>query len=263
VRAHLDSAERELRRAPVTGLTLSQRAARARAIDRLHGYWVRGVFPQNTDFPDERVPYFIDGAGTRCAMAHLIEQAGDAKFVARVAATQNNARIRDLQGDPELLAWLDGNGITVAEAARIQPAYGCEGVARPPCPGFPTLPSGAQPVSTGYKMTTGMSVGVDVLAVALNGLARTSLSPTVTGAIGIATGVLGIAVGAPNFDESGSRRTFGFVNAGAGAVSAAIGVYRLTSVYRITRKSSPLSEVRFAPWIGSRGAPGFSGRVTF
>jgi len=257
VRAHLESAERELRVAPVAGLTLSQRAARERALERLHEYWVRGVFPRNTDFPNERVPYFIDRHGTRCAMAHLIEQAGDAEFVARVTATQNNAPIRDWQGDPELVAWVDANGITAIEAARIQPAYGCEGVARPPCPELPNLPSGTSQASTGYKTTTGMSVGVDVLAVALNSLARTGLSPTVTGAIGIASGALGIVVGAPNFNESGSRRTLGFVNAGVGAVSAAIGVYRLTG------KRPAVTPVSFAPWVSTNGAPGLSGRITF
>ena len=76
VRAHLDSAERELRAAAVTGLSISQRAARARALDRLHEYWVRGVYPRNTDFLRQFVPYFIDRNHTRCAMAYLIEQSG-------------------------------------------------------------------------------------------------------------------------------------------------------------------------------------------
>jgi hypothetical protein len=77
------------------------------------------------------------------------------------------------------------------------------------------------------------------------------------GAVGIVTGVAGIAIGAPYFDASGSRRTLGFVNAGVGAVSAAIGVYRLTG------KRSTVTPVSFAPWFRPDGAPGLSGRITF
>jgi len=253
VRAHLDSAERELRGAPVTGLTAPQRAARAIALDRLHEYWVRGVFPQNTDFPDERVPYFIDRYGTRCAMAYLIEQSGQGEFVARVAATRNNARIRELRSDPQLVTWLDDNGLTVADAARIQPEYcwthPCTDPLCGPCPPVP-------PASTGYKAATGLSVAADVLAVAL-GAAPTRLSRSLTGALSVATGVVGIAIGAPNFDQSGSRRTLGFVNAGAGAVSVALGMHRLTG------KPATVAAVSFAPWFSANGASGLSGRITF
>src|SRR5438094_164210 len=125
IRAHLDSVERELRAKDVSLLAPGQREARLRNLDVLHGYWVRGVFPQNTDFPGQRVPYFIDRYGTRCAMAYLIEQSGEGDLVTRVAATHNNARIPELRTDPDLGAWLWRNGITLEEAARIQPAYGC------------------------------------------------------------------------------------------------------------------------------------------
>jgi hypothetical protein len=253
VRAHLDSAEREVRAAPVTGLMVSQRAARARALDRLHAYWVRGVFPKNTDFPGKLVPYFIDRTGTRCAMAHLIEQSGSGDFVARVAETNNNARVPELRNDPELVAWLDANGLTLQEAARIQPAY----CGLPPeqqlIPCQEPVPAVA---SAGYKTTTGLSVGADVLAVALNGL-RTPLSWKATGALGIASGVLGIAVGSANFDQSGTRRTLGFVNAGAGAVSAALGLYRFAS------KPTPAARVTVGPLLGAGSTAGFRAHVTF
>lgn len=56
-------------------------------------------------------------------MAYLIEQSGHGGLVARIATTHNTARIGDLKDDAELVAWLHRNGLTVAEAARIQPAY--------------------------------------------------------------------------------------------------------------------------------------------
>lgn len=124
IRRHLATVEAELRAKDISALTPAQRLARARNLDVLHEYWVRGVFPMNTDFPRQRVPYFIDRSGTRCAMAYLIEQSGHADLVRRIATTQNNAYVRDLEDVAELGAWLSANGLTAAEAARIQPAYG-------------------------------------------------------------------------------------------------------------------------------------------
>ncbi|HVK78830.1 MAG TPA: hypothetical protein VM734_36270 [Kofleriaceae bacterium] len=122
IQHHLAGAEAQLRAADVRGLSPDQRARRAALIDELARYRARGRFPRNLDFA-ARTPYFIDARGVRCAMAHLIETHGGGALVARVAATANNAYVAELAGDPELIAWLDANGLTVGEAARIQPSY--------------------------------------------------------------------------------------------------------------------------------------------
>ena len=96
---------------------------RGRLLGELARYARGGRFPKNRDFPGRLVPYFIDAAGTRCAMAHLIESTGDVELVAGVAAGHNHARVRELDGDPLLGAWLARAGLTAAEAARIQPSY--------------------------------------------------------------------------------------------------------------------------------------------
>jgi hypothetical protein len=122
IQTHLAVVDRELRTADITGLTPEQQTRRAALIEELARYRLRGVFPRNLQF-ERMTPFFIDDRGVRCAMAHLIESHGGAALVARVAATANNAYVRELAGDPELRAWLEHNGLTVAEAARIQPAY--------------------------------------------------------------------------------------------------------------------------------------------
>src|SRR5947199_2168999 len=124
IRRHLATVEADLRIKDVSALTPAQRQARAKNLEVLHAYWVRGVFPVNTDFPGQRVPYFVDRHGTRCAMAYLIEQSGRGDIVRRIAMTENNAYVRDLKDDAQLGAWLRENGLTAAAAARIQPAYG-------------------------------------------------------------------------------------------------------------------------------------------
>ena len=69
IRTRLAAVEQQLRQTDVSRLTSAQRAARARNLDVLHEYWVRAVFPKNTDFPGQMVPYFVDRYGTRCVFA--------------------------------------------------------------------------------------------------------------------------------------------------------------------------------------------------
>lgn len=247
IRARLAAVERTLRATDVSARPASERRARSRNLDVLHEYWVRGVFPKNTSVPGARVPIFVDRYGTRCAMAYLIEQSGRGDLVARVAATNNTARIRDLKSDPELVAWLRANGLSVGEAALIQPSYDGWGIGPPP---------EATAASVGYKTTTGVAVGAGAVTLALNA-ARTGMSPTLSGVLGIASGAVGVAAGEPNLNKSGSRRTLGFLNAGVGTASVLLGVYRLT------RGTQTTSRATVAPWIDRRGGPGVSLSVNF
>jgi hypothetical protein len=123
LRAHFREVLAELRAKDLAHLSLPQRAARARRIAELERYAGAGRFPRNLDSPGVPIPYFVDANGTHCAMAHLIASTGAGELVARVAAAKNNAFIRELSADPELLSWLEEAGLTVAEAARIQPSY--------------------------------------------------------------------------------------------------------------------------------------------
>jgi hypothetical protein len=121
--AHFRDVFGELACRDVSHLERAPRASRGRLLDELARYAHTGRFPRNRDFRASPTPYFVDAAGTRCAMAHLIESTGERAFVRRIAATANNARVRDLARDAELLAWLARAGLTLDEAARIQPAY--------------------------------------------------------------------------------------------------------------------------------------------
>jgi hypothetical protein len=66
---------------------------------------------------------FVDAHGTRCAVAHLLDVSGQGELVRHIAATQNIARVRELARLPELRAWLGAAGLSVEDAARIQPEY--------------------------------------------------------------------------------------------------------------------------------------------
>jgi hypothetical protein len=123
LRAHFDSVDAELRRAKALRLTPGQRAARAALIGWLQEYRDAGRFPRNDRFPELALPFFRDGNGALCAMAYLIDRSGRRDLVYRIVRTRNNAFIAELADDPALRVWLDSVGVSVAEAARIQPTY--------------------------------------------------------------------------------------------------------------------------------------------
>jgi hypothetical protein len=132
---HLTDVERELRARDVSDLPLTAQAARGRALDRLKEYREAGVYPRNHGHPAERVPYFVDSDGRACAMAHLIRESGAVALAAKIAAHENNARIDRMR--THLAGWLLDNGLTAAEAQRIQPTYEyacrCSSLERPVC----------------------------------------------------------------------------------------------------------------------------------
>ncbi|MCI0352125.1 MAG: HEAT repeat domain-containing protein, partial [Acidobacteriales bacterium] len=97
-------------------------ASRVRHIARLHDYAAAGTFPLNTDFPSRLVPYFVDKAGTACAVGHLMRLDGQQDLVARIASNTNHIRIESVHDGP-LLDWIHDSGLTQDECALIQPSY--------------------------------------------------------------------------------------------------------------------------------------------
>ena len=123
VRAHLLAAEQYLRSRSTSNLTAEQAERRAANIAALREYRARGQFPRNTEFPG-RVPYFMDSEGTLDALSYLMVRSGERDLVYQVAATQNNAYVAELAGNPEVRAWLAREGLTLEEAALLQPLHG-------------------------------------------------------------------------------------------------------------------------------------------
>lgn len=221
IQAHLAAVERELLARDVSHLSAGQRAERERHIRVLREYRERGVFPHNHDFPDRRVPYFVDDHGTLCAMAYLISRSGRDDLVERVAATRNNAYVPELAGDPALVAWLHAAGLSAEEAARIQPTYG-----GPCCSSAPT--GDADGASAGFALAStlvsavgGATVGVNVLS------AGSADGPRWPGVLGLAAGATGIALGVDRMGDSRAPAWLGLTTAGIGMISASVGAWTL------------------------------------
>ncbi|HEX2778311.1 MAG TPA: hypothetical protein VHM30_02360, partial [Gemmatimonadaceae bacterium] len=163
LRSHFDSVDVELRAREVSALSEAQRARRETLIAWLRDYRDAGRFPEN-DRLSFAAPFFRDSRGVLCAMGYLIDRSGRGDIVDDVARSRNNAYIRELADDQRLVAWLDSTGLTVAEAARIQPQYG---------PPPPSEPSGTtkDKVGSGYELASGMFIAGSVVTSAASLLA--------------------------------------------------------------------------------------------
>jgi hypothetical protein len=227
LRAHFDTVMRELLAADVSHLTGEQRAARLRNVRELWLYRERGRFPQNAYHPGRRVPYFVGANGEMCAVGHLIARSGRIDIVERIARTRNNATIGELAGDPALLAWLDSNGLTLAEAARIQPQYGYY---PPPPPPRPAL-------DRRYAVASVIAGAFGGAAAVLNAPARRAPRSSVwREVIGLGAGGAGIALAATHWTDDSAPRALVVANGSIGLASATLALKRL-----IDRKERPAS----------------------
>jgi hypothetical protein len=215
LRAHFDSVDRELRARDVTRLSAEQRAMRKKLISWLRDYRNAGTFPENDRFPDLAMPFFRDSHRTLCAMAYLVDRSGRTDIVDHIAKTRNNAFIRELADDPALVAWLEASGLTVDEAARIQPQYG----------GFPvyvTVPD-TKRVSANYAL---LSMGLG--GTSLGSLGFNFLTPSrMSGGIGLAAGAATIIAGVAHLDESGGNKKVAVTNTTLGSLTAIAALHTL------------------------------------
>lgn len=220
LRAHFATVDAELRARDVSALSAQQRAARAHLIEWLGDYSDAGAFPLNDGYADVATPIFRDANGTLCAMAYLIARDGRTDIVDRVARTRNTAYIRELVDDPALVAWLDEVGLTAAEAARIQPAYGPGG------PGGVIAPVEERNVSGEYALASMALAGASVLTTWIN-----FDEPTLTtGVLGLAAGGAAVLAGVPRVDDEGGTARLAVANTVVGALAIGAAVHGLLSL---------------------------------
>lgn len=213
IRSHLLEVEADLRAADVSHLDAPRRAARARLLGWLGEYRERGVFPHNHTHPGERVPVFVDGHGTACAVGHLLLTGGEEALVRAVVEADNNVRVPELAHSAPLRAWLDANGLTLEEAARIQPAYG-------------PAPESSPGPDLGYETATVVLTAATLGALAWGLDAGRGGSPDWPSVMALATGILdgGAAIKGAAGSEPGWAVA---VNAVGGVMAGALGLRRL------------------------------------
>ena len=123
LKIHFIKTENFLQKRKLPNLTPQQFHERGNNIERLKLYEKQGKFPINTDYPNQKLPHIKDRYGTYCALAYLIHKSGRDDLVDTLFNEDNNIYVHDVSKGP-LINWLDKNGLTKTEAARIQPTYG-------------------------------------------------------------------------------------------------------------------------------------------
>jgi len=250
VRAHFDSVLSELGARDVNALTKAQRASRAKLLTALRAYRDRGVFPHNYDFPLRETPYFVDRkTGTRCAVAHLLALTGRDDIVRRVARANNNVWVPQLAGDTALLRWLDGHGLTLGEAARIQKPYGF------------VQPSPV--VGTALMLTGTVALGTSLVASAWNAMANSDGHRPLGSALGLASSLVSAGMGLAMIAQPDGPRganLAGGVAATAGVLGIALAsraILHRSAVQKAERKAQAQHralEASIAPLLAVRGA---------
>lgn len=121
---HFLRAENIVATRPAEHLDEVQSLVRQLLLQEVGHYRSQQSFPKNHDSEEMR-PTFIDAQGTPCAMAHLLQVGGASALADRISRERNHQFVPQLASDPEFAAWLSAAGLSVEEAATIQPSYGC------------------------------------------------------------------------------------------------------------------------------------------
>jgi hypothetical protein len=254
LRLHFAEVEREMLSRDISGLTPAQRAGRAEQIRQLRRYAAQGAFPRNTWHPGQRVPYFRDAGGNLCAMAFLIAASGRGDLVDQIARTRNYAFIPDLMDVPGLAQWLEEHGLSVAEAARIQPSYD----------GWPCCVIGDPPVrkpSAGYVAASAGASTLSALSIAWN--ARSADRVAVQrwkGFLGAGVGGANLVLGLSKLGSDGwENQTAAIWNIAIGATAGFLGVRALVAKppaqYRVPARLTvaPVASAGSGPGLGVAG----------
>jgi hypothetical protein len=98
-------------------------ATRHLQMRRLAAYRDRGLFPLNEGQAIHAVPIFVDRHDTACAVGQLMRWSGWQQAVADIQELNNLVYVPDAH-HTSLASWILTSGLTLEEAALIQPAYG-------------------------------------------------------------------------------------------------------------------------------------------
>lgn len=212
IRAHFDSVLVELDAPALGALTASQRSHRAALLTMLRAYRDAGAFPHNYDFPARPTPYFVDReTGVRCAVAHLLATSGRTDIVHRVAATDNNVWVPALATDTAFTGWLDAQGLTLSEAARIQVPYIMPD---------PSVQASARDNTAAYSIGSVIALGGTVATSLWTVRGNADGHRGLSSIAGFATSAMSIGLGAAAIGDNTAPRAIGPVALVAGGVSA-------------------------------------------
>ena len=121
IQLHLNLVIEYLKSNSPSNLNSAQLANRMYLLGRLQQYADNKVFPVNK-YHTSRQPYFVDDAGTNCAVGQMIDLSGHKQLVAKISAAHNYDYIEDIKTEG-VKEWASEFGFAMEELKWIQPAY--------------------------------------------------------------------------------------------------------------------------------------------
>ena len=255
IRAHFDSVVVELRSRDLSDLSAVQRGNRAAAIETLMRYRDRGVFPHNYDFPAQAMPYFVDRkTGTLCAVAHLLESTGRRDIVDRVSRMNNNVWVAQLAADSSLGGWLETNGLTLAEAARIQVPYM-----------DPRQTEEVRALDNPRRTWTQAMVAPAAAMTVVNLLSNTDGHGRIRNALGFASGALAASFGAVTLADSRTPKSISTTNVAVGASSMALATWSFLKNRQLVaaKLEAERARVAISPTVAPKDGAGVAVTIRF
>lgn len=233
LQTHLKYVEKLLRNKDTSSLTVEQKENRRKMLDLLNEYWAAGVFPKNYDYPDQRIPCFIDKDGNICAVGYLIEQTAG-RHVAEEINSKFKYEYLLAMNDPKIDSWVQASGLTKEECAMIQPAY------------TPTPTDNS--ISPVYGISSSLIGGLNMSLNTINGIqiSKGTNSNTVP-ILGLIAGAGQITLGALNYPEeqfglggsyvNTSQRNLSLINIGLGTSTMILSSWNLITNRKPKEKS--------------------------
>jgi hypothetical protein len=232
LQTHLKYVEKLLRRKDISSLTKEQKENRLKMLDLLNEYWTAGIFPKNYDYPDQRMPCFIDKDGNICAVGYLIEQTAG-----RQTAEEINSKFKYeyllAMNDQTVDSWIQSSGLTKEECAMVQPTYG-------------STPTDI--ISPTYSISSSLICGLNLSLNTINGIqiskgANSKIIPI----LGLITGVGQITLGTLNYPKeqitwggtyvNPAQRNLTLINIGLGTATMILSSWNLITNIKPKEKS--------------------------
>lgn len=250
---HLKYVEQLLRSRDISLLSKEQKENRLKILSLLNEYWKAGVFPKNYDYPDQRVPCFIDKDGNICAVGYLIEHTAG-REVAEAINSKYKYEYLLAMNDQTIDRWVQSSGLTKKECAMIQPSYG-------PAPTD-------NYISPAYGVSSSLVGGLNLSLNTINGvqISKGAHNKTVP-ILGLITGVGQITLGALNYPKeqmifggtyvNPTQRNLSLINIGLGTSTLILSSWNLITNRKPQKKSLSWNVYSF-PIHNSNTGIGFS-----
>ncbi len=239
VQTHLAYAEKLLRHTNASHLSTSLQQKRLHLLDLLHTYWTAGVFPRNYDYPNQRVPCFIDKDKRICAVGYLVEQTVGRQTAEAINEGHQYDEVLEMN-DAAVDNWIAGSGLSKEECAMIQPTYGYY----PPI--STTYDYSHIPVA--YGATSAVLSGANLSLTTLNFIQLSKSNSKRTAPIlGLISGTGQITLGALGFPKeektnygtytNESKKKLSFLNIGVGTSTLITSIWNLATKKKKVEKS--------------------------